>query len=185
MYYVYIYTLPNGKIYVGQTGKPNERWEPKRYVNNTELVNDINIYGWDKVKHEVVYTCESEVEARIYEALLIYMLNSESESIGYNRTKYKKRVEQLYSERVPVDKVTLNNSFGEKNVLESTGLPISACSMLIDQWIFNERYRCIVKDRYLNGLQYQELSTKYNLSVRQLKNIVAYCKDAIESHLNT
>ena len=43
---------------------------------------------------------------------------------------------------------------------------------LIDQWIFNERNRAILKRRLLDGVIYEDLQDEFDLSVRQLKTIV-------------
>lgn len=43
---------------------------------------------------------------------------------------------------------------------------------LIDEWIFNERDRKILKRRLLDGICYEPLAEEFDLSVRQVKNIV-------------
>lgn len=47
---------------------------------------------------------------------------------------------------------------------------------LIDEWIFSERDRKILKRRLLDGIIYEKLAEEffdeYGLSVRQIKNIV-------------
>lgn len=43
---------------------------------------------------------------------------------------------------------------------------------LIDEWIFSERDRAILKDRLLNGLRFEPLAEKYDLSVQHTKNLV-------------
>lgn len=42
----------------------------------------------------------------------------------------------------------------------------------IDEWIFNERDRRIVKRRLLDGICYEPLAEEFDLSVRQVKAIV-------------
>lgn len=56
-------------------------------------------------------------------------------------------------------------------VLEST----------IDCWVRGrhaERNRCIVKDRLLRGCTFEQLAEAYDMSVRQVKNIV-YRQEAV------
>ena len=48
----------------------------------------------------------------------------------------------------------------------------SELSYLIDQWIRSERDRAILKDRLINGLTFERLAEKHDMSVRQTKNIV-------------
>ena len=42
----------------------------------------------------------------------------------------------------------------------------------IDEWIFSERDRAILKRRLLDGICYEPLADEFDLSVRQVKNIV-------------
>lgn len=48
----------------------------------------------------------------------------------------------------------------------------SELSALIDEWIFNERDRKILKRRLLDGICYEPLAEEFNLSVTQIKDIV-------------
>lgn len=43
---------------------------------------------------------------------------------------------------------------------------------LIEEWVFSERDRNILKRRLLDGLTYESLAEEFDLSVRQTKNIV-------------
>lgn len=44
--------------------------------------------------------------------------------------------------------------------------------VLIDEWIFSERDRAILKRRLLDGLTYERLAEEFDMSVRQIKTIV-------------
>ena len=54
---------------------------------------------------------------------------------------------------------------------------------LIDEWIHNSRNRQIAKSRFLDGLTYERLSERYELSVNQTKNIVQNAKEIIANKL--
>lgn len=54
---------------------------------------------------------------------------------------------------------------------------------LIDEWILNERNRKIMKRRLLDGVFYETLAEEFNLSVRQIKNIVYRSENKIFSHV--
>lgn len=54
---------------------------------------------------------------------------------------------------------------------------------LIDEWIFNERDRAILKRRLLDGICYEPLAEEFELSIRQVKNIVYRSKDKIFKHV--
>lgn len=58
----------------------------------------------------------------------------------------------------------------------------SAVEHLIDEWIFKERDRQILKRRLLDGICYEQLAEEFSLSVRQVKNIVYRCEDKIFKH---
>ena len=85
-YCVYKHTVPNGKIYIGRTKQdPTKRWcNGHGYKANKIFFNDIILYGWINIKHEILYEGLSEREARDKEAELIYCHKSYVRSKGYN-----------------------------------------------------------------------------------------------------
>jgi len=54
---------------------------------------------------------------------------------------------------------------------------------VIDEWVFNERNRKIIKRRLLDGICYEPLAEEFNLSVRQIKNIVYKTESIIIRHI--
>lgn len=57
-------------------------------------------------------------------------------------------------------------------MIENYGISRSEANTLIDEWIFKERDRAILKRRLLDGIKYEDLADEFDLSVRQIKNIV-------------
>lgn len=53
----------------------------------------------------------------------------------------------------------------------------------ITDWIHNKRNREILHDRLIDGMIFDELSAKYNLSVQQIKTIVYKGKKTIFTHV--
>ncbi len=51
-------------------------------------------------------------------------------------------------------------------------IPRSEWERLIDEWIFNQRYREILKRRVLDGIAHEKIAEEFDMSVRQIKNIV-------------
>lgn len=51
-------------------------------------------------------------------------------------------------------------------------IPRSEWEKLIDEWIFSERDRAILKRRLLDGVCFEPLAEEFNLSVQQTKHIV-------------
>lgn len=64
-----------------------------------------------------------------------------------------------------------------------TELSRSQIEHLIDEWIFSERDRAILKRRMLDGIYYDALAEEFDLSVRQIKKIVYKSRDKIYRHL--
>ena len=52
-------------------------------------------------------------------------------------------------------------------------------SELVDDWIKDKRSRQILKDRFIDGMTFDELSEKYHLSDRHVKRIVYSCCDKL------
>ena len=64
-------------------------------------------------------------------------------------------------------------------IAEDTGLSRSELSAVIDDWIFSERDRAILKRRLLDGITFESLSDEFDLSVRQVKRIVYKAEDRL------
>lgn len=63
-------------------------------------------------------------------------------------------------------------------------VPRSEVERLIDEWIFSERDRAILKRRLLDGICYEPLAEEFDLSVRQIKNIVYKGEERLFLHLS-
>lgn len=62
-------------------------------------------------------------------------------------------------------------------------LPRSEIEHLVDEWIFNERNRQIVKKRILDGISYEQLAESFFLSVQHTKEITYQSIDIILKHI--
>lgn len=65
-------------------------------------------------------------------------------------------------------------------MIEYTNTQISD---LIDEYIHSERDRKILKRRLVDGICYEPLAEEFNLSVKQIKNIVYKNESALFSHI--
>lgn len=61
--------------------------------------------------------------------------------------------------------------------------PRSEIERLIDEWIFNERDRAILKRRLLDGVCYEPLAEEFDLSVRHVKSIVYKAQERLYKHI--
>ena len=59
----------------------------------------------------------------------------------------------------------------------------SSVEHLIDEWVFNETYRAILKRRFLDGICYEPLAEEFGMSVRQVKRIVYKYGDKVLDHV--
>ncbi len=86
-YYIYKHTTPNGKVYIGQTcQKPENRFGKNgyRYKNCTLFYNAIQKYGWENIKHEILFEGLTQEEADNIEIKLIREYRSNERDFGYN-----------------------------------------------------------------------------------------------------
>ena len=51
-------------------------------------------------------------------------------------------------------------------------IPRSEWERLIDEWIFNERDRDILKRRLLDGLTFEQLADEFNYSTQNIQRII-------------
>lgn len=85
-YVLYKHTFPNGKVYIGITcQKPERRWSKGYgYYQNERMFRAIKKYGWDNIKHEILYEDLTEEEAYLKEIDLIAEYDSTNVAKGYN-----------------------------------------------------------------------------------------------------
>lgn len=84
---VYVLAVPNGKKYIGVTGKePKRRWNYGHgYEKNSLLFAAIKEYGWGNIKKEIVATFPTSDEAYALEQELIKKHKTTDPEYGYNR----------------------------------------------------------------------------------------------------
>lgn len=85
---LYKHTCPNGKIYIGITSKkPEIRWNHgKGYQQNKHFYNAILKYGWDNIKHEILFKNVSEKDIYNLEQKAIAQYKSNNRRYGYNNS---------------------------------------------------------------------------------------------------
>lgn len=99
MYYIYRHILPDGLSYIGKTKNIEKRYQNgKGYKKCPKFYKAIVKYGWDNIKHEILYTIDDECKARGLEKDMIEKYDSIEN--GYNsvnkRWKYvSKRTKPL------------------------------------------------------------------------------------------
>ena len=88
MYIVYMHTCPNGKKYIGITSQaPERRWQKGKgyaYGSNPYFYNAIEKYGWENIKHEILFRDLTKEEAEQKEIELIKEYKTSQRKYGYN-----------------------------------------------------------------------------------------------------
>ena len=87
-YIVYKHTTPSNKVYIGITCKSAKtRWRNGAgYITNEHFYNAIKKYGWDNIKHEILYKNLTKKEACEKEIELIKKYKSTNNDYGYNNS---------------------------------------------------------------------------------------------------
>ena len=67
--------------------------------------------------------------------------------------------------------------------MENYNLSRTEWENLIDEWVFSERDRAILKRRLLDGICYEPLAEEFDLSVQQTKTIVYKATEKLIKHL--
>lgn len=114
---LYRHTSPSGKVYIGITSMPAKtRWgkNGSGYRKQPYFYNAILKYGWDNIKHEVLFSNLSEEEAKHLEQSLVSLYKEQG--IAYNTadgggvgTKGYKWTEEQLSRKVIRDMKGKNN----------------------------------------------------------------------------
>lgn len=59
----------------------------------------------------------------------------------------------------------------------------SQIAQVIDEYIHNQRDRDVLKSRFIDGLTYEKIAEKHELSVRYTKTIIYKQQDIIFKHI--
>ena len=86
-YKVYMHTFPNNKRYIGITKQDiNKRWSNGCHYKNQFVFRAIEKYGWENIKHEILFDNLSKEEACKLEQKLIRKYKSNQKEYGYNHS---------------------------------------------------------------------------------------------------
>lgn len=85
-YTVYMHIFPNNKKYIGITSKkPKQRWESGTgYITQKLMNRAIQKYGWENIKHIILYEILTKEEAEQKEVELIAYYKTNQKEYGYN-----------------------------------------------------------------------------------------------------
>lgn len=129
---VYRHISPSGKVYIGITSRdPKRRWNcGKSYEHCIKFYAAIQKYGWDNIKHEILFTSLSEERAKKLEIELIR--HYKWMSISYNLTDGGDGWLGYHHSDATKEKLSLLNS-GENNPMYGKHLSEEAKQKLHEQ----------------------------------------------------
>lgn len=85
-YKVYMYTFPNGKVYIGMTKNSIQNRKNCGYQHNKEMKNAIKEYGWKQIEVSILAENLSESDACKKEMLFIQEYEATNPEKGYNKS---------------------------------------------------------------------------------------------------
>ena len=83
---VYMYTFPNGKIYIGVTKHSIEERRDNGYQHNKQLQVAMREAGWKNIKVDILAQCEDQDTAFNKEQEFIAKFNATDPDVGYNKS---------------------------------------------------------------------------------------------------
>jgi group I intron endonuclease len=103
-YSIYKHVFPNGKVYIGITGRqPSERWNGGLgYRTQLKVWNAIKKYGWANIEHIVIAEGLTHQEACDAEVKMIALYNSTDKRFGYNSTNGGSHYEMTEEHRLKI-----------------------------------------------------------------------------------
>lgn len=129
MWTVYKHTCPNGKIYIGITGQiPKLRWRRGLgYRQCPHFYPAIEKYGWENIKHEILFEGLTKEESEQKEIELIAEYKSNQREYGYNianggnaagscSEKTRKLIGQKSKGRIPNEEARNKMSLARKGI---------------------------------------------------------------------
>lgn len=128
---VYMHTVPNGRMYIGVTCRdPELRWQRNgsAYRDLPEFFADIQKYGWDNIKHEILFQTKDKEDAYAKEEELIRLYKDQYGDLMYNVTfgrkhtdGYKQLMSKLNKGKILTDATKEKMS---KSRTERYGVPV-------------------------------------------------------------
>ena len=121
-YIVYKHTSPSGKVYIGITNQSaNQRWRKGEGYKKQVFYNSVKKYGWDNIRHEILYTNLTKEDAESKEKELIKEYKTTNKKYGYNVENGGNSIGKLSEETK--EKISKGNK--GKKVSKETGIKIS------------------------------------------------------------
>ena len=107
----------------------------------------------------------------------LYVWVQDSNPVIANNVARVSTMMEVKASNEAIDQERKRHASKEKKAkIDWTTLSRSEIEYLIDEWIFSERDRKIIKRRLLDAITLERLAEEFDLSVSQIKNIVRKCQ---------
>ena len=199
-YCVYKHTLPNQKVYIGQTCDIKRRWHACNYTGNCYFYNAIQKYGWENISHEILEDNLTLEEANEREKYYIALYQSTNSNYGYNlrmggdgggvvivkTEKFKERYKRVYQYTLEGDFIAEWDNLtlaAEGCGAENKITGISQCcngkrkTAYGFQWRY-EKFERLPKQK-LTGVKRQIIQKDLDGNIIQIYNSLAEARDAL------
>ena len=174
-YSVYKHTFPNDKIYIGITGKnPIYRWNNGNGYKNTSpfMYNAIRKFGWENIRHEILFENLTQKEAENKEIELIAFYKSCDKNFGYNLKSGGN-----CGKHCQLTKEKISKHCKGKILSQETKNKISKSRKQLYRYGMPNQWKPIVQlDKQLNKIKDYSSMTEASISLNiKLPNISACC----------
>lgn len=181
-YTVYKHTCPNGKVYIGITSsKPETRWgNGKKYVPNNYFFRAIQKYGWNNIKHEILFSGLTKEEACQKEKELIEKSKSNNRKYGYNLS-VGGEIGSLGCTRSEETKKMLSDANkGQKRTLEQRKYIKAKCIEASGKPVMYHEFKFVEKDNYrieiIKESKYSCINEASRQTGKTVTTIINHCK---------
>ena len=150
---VYMHTVPNGRMYIGVTCRdPELRWQRNgsAYRDLPEFFADIQKYGWDNIKHEILFQTKNKEEAYAKEEEYIRLYKDKYGDLMYNVTFGRKHTDSYKALISDLNKGKVTSEETKKKISDSRtelyGVPVIC-------WETGERFQSYKQAADAHGIK--------------------------------
>lgn len=173
-YTVYKHTCPNEKVYIGITQQePKNRWLNGHGYKKQIFYRAILKYGWENIKHEILYSNVTEAVAKEKEIELISKYNSTNPKYGYNVVEGGQGTTGYHHTEKSKEKMRnlkLGKTLSKDHVLRISQAHRMKCEFNFSKLTVAQVLE--IKNLLINtDISFKDISVKYNVNQSHIEKI--------------